>query len=149
MQIIKKEGFVRADQIKGSLINFVISKREIENHDTYRIVGQLKELLKAGPAGKNSMMLIFDGYEDDPKEIYQIPEICIYVRAVFKKFPEMFYFLSIESYTFAIMANCIFTDLQQVDVADKAMVKFAQENGDQEKVVTVDYYTKNQKEFHK
>lgn len=148
MSIIINEGFIKAEMISETLINFVINKHEIDMHDTYRICSQLKELKRAGVSGKNALILEFHGYDNDPREIYEIPEIRMYLKGVFNKFPEIFYFLNVEAYTFAILTNSIFTNHEEVYKADRAILDYAGKNGDREKVITVSYYAEHQEEFH-
>lgn len=42
----------------------------------------------------NSVQLIFDGYEDDQRELYEIEEVRRFVQDMHKEFPFWFHFLS-------------------------------------------------------
>lgn len=139
---------VPAKKINGDTIVFETTKDELERNDTYRIFRQLHELCKAKAAGKNALVLVFRDYDDDPRERYRIPEMRTFYESLIGAFPELFYFLNIESYTFAMAANSLFRTTKEVDLAESAMLRFAHNIGDTGRVVTVRYYATHRDEFH-
>lgn len=144
-----KKGIIYANEIpEDSTFVFFISKNEIELCSTYRLEEQIKELKKAGKKGKNSLLLSYMGYDNDPREVFMIPEIITYFRKVFSKYPEVFYFLEIEGYTLPMHINMTFQHKDEVKKADEAILKQAKENGDTDRAITVSYYASHQKEFH-
>lgn len=72
---------------------------------------------------KNILTINFQGYDSDPREVYNIPEVCNYLRAVFREIPNIFYFIDFPSYTFAIMLNAIFTAISQITTADNKILE--------------------------
>jgi hypothetical protein len=149
MRIEPTKGILKSEKItEGVLVTFVITKNEVGLGATYRLEQQLQELKKAGANAKNSLILEFHGYDNDIREVYEIPEICNYLRKTFFKCPQLFYFLNIDAYTFAIVTNAVFRTHDEVSKADKSMKAFADAVGDTGRVITIDYYTKHQREFH-
>lgn len=140
---------LKADDIKsGDLFMFGITKDEILKVSTSRLEQQISELTKAGPKVKNKLCIYYLGWDDEPREIFEIPEVIGFIRTVFANLPEIFYFANIESYTFAILTNMVFTSLELVAKTDQFLKCFAKELGDNEKIITIDYYANHQSEFH-
>lgn len=131
------------------LIQFFILREEVKKMDITRAAEQLAQLRLAGKKAKNCLMLIFTGYDSDEREIHQIPETREYLRKLLQEFPELFYFLHIESYTFAIVTNSVFIKQAEVTKAEQAMTEFAKKVGDTDRVITPSYYAANQAAFHK
>ncbi|MBW4080418.1 hypothetical protein [Paenibacillus sp. S150] len=80
----------RQDVEKGRLENYL---REFNKYEKKRLRGKVT--------------LIFDGYEQDPREIYQIREITHWVDRLLKNVPYLFYFLSRENYSMRIAFFCL------------------------------------------
>lgn len=76
---------------------FVIGcdKRMIVEKDT-ELVGHWVNSLLSTPMNmveKCVFVLNYDGFNDDPRELYEIPETIAYTKEILKKYPELFYFL--------------------------------------------------------
>lgn len=134
---------------EGDLILFAISRNEIEMAATYRLEIQISELKKAGKNAKNSVVFHFEGYDNDPREVYDIPEIREYLRLALKNIPELFYFIGINNYTFAILLNAIFRKQEEVQAADEAVLQYAESIGDRGRVITVSYYAAHHQDLIK
>lgn len=149
LEIEKRYGIVKAEELQGDLlVAHVVTKNEIELKATYKIIQQINEFKKAGVTAKNSLSVEFWGYDYDEREVFEIPEIRMFIREVYNQIPELFYFLSIDNYTFAIFVNSIFTNEKEVECADQAILDYAKKIGDSGKVITIDYYSKHQVDFH-
>ena len=66
--------------------------KEVENKDFDRVDQLFDTLHHAGRGAKNKIALSFLGYDQEPREVYQIQEIREYVAALYEKYPELFYF---------------------------------------------------------
>lgn len=147
-----ENSIVKAEELQeDTQVVQVITKNEIKLKATYKIVQQLKELKKAGVIAKNKLSVDFCDYNYDEREVFEIPEINIFIREVYNQIPELFYFLSIDTLAFAIFANSIFINVfnnKEVACADRAILEYAQKIGDSGKVITIDYYSKHQADFH-
>ena len=88
-----------------------ISKEEIETNDITSIgemIGFFHQTLKDKRQSK-TFTLAISGYDDEPRELYEIGEVCSWCMEVFKKYPEVFCFLDNETvpWFFACMAACL------------------------------------------
>lgn len=93
MNLTPVYGYVTEDMInKNNLIMFNINREEVENNDYSRINHFIGLLEKAEKKAYGNTMLAFM-YDDDPREIYEIDEICLYMLNIFKKCPQLFYYL--------------------------------------------------------
>ena len=79
---------------KAELLFYSVSKREVTNKDYKRIINSLDILKDAGKEAKSKLFLVFDGYDNDKREIYEIPEIRDFVKYIYDKYKYLFYFLT-------------------------------------------------------
>lgn len=79
---------------KATLLCYSISKREIIQKDYSRIFKFFDKLTKAGIYAKEKIHISFGGYDNDKREIYEIPEIREYVKNVCDKYGYLFYFIN-------------------------------------------------------
>jgi hypothetical protein len=72
------------------------SRTEIEARDVTHALAMLNKLLSPNDATRLKGRLIFDirGYED-PRELFEIPEIRAWIKEVDKDFPYWFYFMDV------------------------------------------------------
>lgn len=92
---------------KADIIIYSVSKSEIINRDFKRIKKNLEILKIAGKNAKGKLFLTFDGYENDVREIYMIPEIRKYVKTIWEEYEYIFYFLTSFDNNKAIVFACI------------------------------------------
>ena len=84
-----------------------IDSLEVRQMD-FRRIDQAIELLKvAGLQSREKLMLTFQGYETTPMEIYEIGEIRRYVKQLFAKHRNLFYFLTGERFNNLLILNCL------------------------------------------
>ncbi|MEL7608128.1 MAG: hypothetical protein AAGU74_01320 [Bacillota bacterium] len=90
---IVKTGLVSAEMLRQEeLFLFQVQKTEAESGDYVRIDQLIGELNKAKKHGRSKVGLAF-GYDDDPRELIEIPEVCQYVTQIFSTCPHLLYFL--------------------------------------------------------
>ena len=92
---------------KAELLFYSVSKREVTNKDYKRIINSLDILKEAGKEAKSKLFLVFDGYENDKREIYEIPEIRDFVKYIYDKYKYLFYFLTTLDNNRSIIYACI------------------------------------------
>ena len=63
----------------------------IERKITWPLVNRLRE---SGKELKSRLIISFNGYETDPREVFHIPEIRRWVKSIYKQVPHLFYFLA-------------------------------------------------------
>lgn len=143
-----RQGYVTAEDIRDDgMLMFFLSRNEVDVCATYRMEQQIAELKKLGTDAKNIMAICFMGYDNDPREVYDIPAVQKYLRKLLENVPELFYFIDIPSYTFAILVNAIFVSQDQAEKAEKAMLDYAKSIGDTGRVITIEYYAMHQAEL--
>jgi len=78
-------------------IVIVIARDEVESQDISRALSMLKALLSTPETAKEHFEKIdiaFHGYDDDTRELFEIPEVRNFVFKLDEAFPYWFYFLS-------------------------------------------------------
>ena len=81
----------------GDPIVIVIAREEVESQDISRALSMLKAPLSTPETAKEHFEKIdiaFHGYDDDTRELFEIPEVRTFVFKLDEAFPYWFYFLS-------------------------------------------------------
>ena len=111
-------------QVKeANLFFFSVSKKEVTNKDYKRIINSLEILKEAGREAKRKLFLVFDGYNDDKREIYEIPEIRDFVKDIYNKYKYLFYFLTTLDNNRSIIYACI-NNIEIIHNNNNPIVKF-------------------------
>lgn len=82
-------------EIGADLIVMEITRSSVESGLTGDIVTRLMRLTDnpaAVASGRDKMLLMFEGYDADPRELYEIPEVVRFFRAVSKQWPYWWHF---------------------------------------------------------
>lgn len=74
-----------------------ISRETVEEYDISSLKDWNNAILKNKEARDCIYLLNINGYDDDPRELYEIPEVVAFIRKAILKNPELFYFLDEES----------------------------------------------------
>ncbi|WNS44976.1 hypothetical protein [Paenibacillus sp. MMS20-IR301] len=91
-------------EIAGTTVLYV-SREDVEQG---RLESYLREFKKYEKKRLQSrVVLIFTGYENDRREVYQVREITNWVDRLLKNVPHLFYFLSRENYAMRIAFFCL------------------------------------------
>lgn len=121
---------------KADIILYSASKDEVINRDFKRIRKNLDILKMAGKSAKGKLFLAFDGYENDIREIYMIPEIRRYVKTIWEEYKYIFYFLTSFDNNKAIVFACI-NDFKSYQDINNKKIKLVILYNDEIKVKTV------------
>ncbi|WP_139902945.1 hypothetical protein [Clostridium thermarum] len=79
----------------STLLFLTIDRKAIETSNIKDMEDTIKYFIKNGVKNyKNKLVIQVDGYDDDPREIFEIPAVKAYYTKVFAKFPHLLYFLS-------------------------------------------------------
>lgn len=95
------------------LIIHSVNKSEVIKKDTNTLNRVLKSLRKDLIKSYCKIMIIFDGYDNDQREIYEIREIRDYVRKLFDENNDLFYFITKMGSLNKVILACI-SDFQQI-----------------------------------
>lgn len=77
------------------LVVLEIGRTHVERNDLQTWVEVLSRLTESGPmaaAYEGMLSVAITGYEDDPRELYEIPEVLRYIRALTEAWPYWFHF---------------------------------------------------------
>lgn len=93
---------------RRSLVSYEISRFEIENSLTERLVNDLRvdqknPFIHGGPG---RVIFHVSGFDDDPRELYEIPEFVAFIRCANGARPCWTYFAAVESRWLQIVAYC-------------------------------------------
>jgi hypothetical protein len=80
-------------------IFLAIHREQIETFDLESSLGFLRTLVPLRDpqyvwSWKSNLTLTFSGYNDDPRELYEIPEVCRYLHGLDQEWPFWFFFLT-------------------------------------------------------
>ncbi|MBF0235188.1 MAG: chlororespiratory reduction 6 domain-containing protein, partial [Desulfamplus sp.] len=92
-----KDSVVKEEQADNVILFLVVSKEQVESGDITEVIGVLKMLIqspKIARSFKEKVDISFYGYDHDPRELYQIPEVSAYIHKLDAQFPYWLYFLS-------------------------------------------------------
>jgi hypothetical protein len=104
-----KGGLLRAAPV--DLIYLVISRSDVESSNFDRVLAKL-EPMRSSPesamANRGRLSISMDGYNQDPRELVEIPEARAYLRELDSRFPYGFWFFSKtdETLTIFLSASC-------------------------------------------
>jgi hypothetical protein len=97
--------------INDTLIVILATREEIENQDLSRIEPLLNSLLKSPLDFYGSVDIVVDGYDNDPRELWEIPEVRSWFQVLDKRWPYWFYFSCTETAGLCtVMLCCVKTE---------------------------------------
>ena len=88
----------------------LISRRAVESFDVASVLNGLKPLLATREDAwryRGQMSMIFDGYDSDPRELVDIPEVRTFLLEFDQKWPFWAYFFNQVDDTIKIYLSCI------------------------------------------
>lgn len=86
--------YINSDKVRQDDIYLLpISKKEVVNCDLKRMIENFKSLERTGKRGKGTVVLFFEGYDNDPREVYEIKECRLYAKQLIVAVPWAFYYL--------------------------------------------------------
>ncbi|MGM9935368.1 MAG: hypothetical protein ACI32Y_09635 [Clostridium sp.] len=108
---------------KGYVLNYNITKEQVLNKDFVKLREFIDKLYVTidGPDLKEKVKITFVDYEEDPRQIYEIPEIRDYIKELLKENFILFYMLSNDS-RILFFLSCVSVNIEEED-DNKAVVK--------------------------
>lgn len=102
------ENFIKEAIQDNNIIHWVITKEDIKNNNYSKILKLLKILSDEGIRSRGKLGISFYGYDNNPKDVYEINEIRNYVKKLFNKYPYIFYFLTNYDNSLTVIFLCIY-----------------------------------------
>ena len=90
-----------------------VTKKEVLKKDIFALNQILKSLRDDLTKSYGKAMIIFDGYDNDQREIYEIQEIREYVKKLFDENNDLFYFITKIGSLNKVILACT-SDFQQI-----------------------------------
>ena len=112
---------------KGATVLYGISRHEVENCLTERIIHDLR-IAEDNPfcaCEMDGMIFSVQGYDDDLRELFQIPEFRVFIRELSRHKIPWLYLASLESLWLQVMALCLVDNAAAVTDTRKGRTKMA------------------------
>ena len=93
----------RMDRFPKAGVDFLtvmVSRETVEAGDIAPALGSLSALIESRETARHflgQVDLAIDGYNDDPRELFEVPEVRAYLAALDEQFPYWFPFLSLDT----------------------------------------------------
>lgn len=84
-----------------------VDREAVERGHLQSYLREFEKLSKKKGAFRSRIIMTFNGYDFDPREVYQIPEIRKWTSRLLTNVPHLFYFLSSEAYCIRIFFLCL------------------------------------------
>lgn len=97
-------------KLKAGFIMVGIGRDQVESNDISLALSTLTDLLAAPDAVRRlqgRVALLFEGYDDDPREVYEIPEVRRFCAALDQRFPYWLYFLTTIQDNLKVVTFCL------------------------------------------
>ena len=91
-------------------IHLVVSRSDVAATNTEEILQSLRKINSSKENAlrfRASVDIGVHGYNDDDRELYEIPEVCRYYEKLTTQFPYLFFFLNLQTPTLKAIAFCV------------------------------------------
>lgn len=91
-------------------VYLVLSRQQAESWETHEPIEFLQHLVSSTDAALELMgrvTLVVDGYNDDPRELFEVPEVRRYFKTLDEKWPYWFFFLSQAEDSIQMLESCL------------------------------------------
>ena len=111
----------------SDLILYQFSRDRVEAGDAKNFMSRFGD--SSLPKGKkleammNSVALMIDGYNHDPREIYAIPEVRAFYKQLWEVWPYWLYFCNLDTENLMMMVMCCLESLDALKVKGQSQVK--------------------------
>ena len=111
----------------NDLICYQFSRDRVEAGDAKDFLSRFGKFRV--PVGKqlqgmmNSLALMIEGYDDDPREIYAIPEVRAFYKQLWQRWPYWLYFCNLDTENLMMMVMCCLDSLDALKVQGQPEVQ--------------------------
>ena len=109
------------------LILYQFSRDRVEDGDAKDFLSRFGKFRV--PVGRqlqgmmNSLALTIQGYDDDPREIYAIPEVRAFYKQLWQRWPYWLYFCNLDTENLMMMVMCCLDSLDALKVQGRPQVQ--------------------------
>lgn len=97
-------------RLKPDLFGIGIGRDKVESNDISQALSTLAQLFADPDTVRRSqgrVAILFEGYDDDPRAVYEIPEVRRFCATLDKRFPYWFYFLTTMQDNLKVVTFCL------------------------------------------
>ena len=111
----------------SDLILYQFSRGRVEAGDSKDFLSRFGKFRV--PVGKqlqgmmNSLALMIEGYDDDPREIYAIPKVRTFYQQLWQRWPYWLYFCNLDTENLMMMVMCCLDSLDALKVQGQPQVQ--------------------------
>ncbi len=111
----------------SELILYQFSRDRVEASDAKNFLSRFGK--RSLPTGKkletmmNSLALMIEGYDHDPREIYAIPEVRAFYKQLWEVWPYWLYFCNLDTENLMMMVMCCLDSLDALKVQGQPQVQ--------------------------
>lgn len=111
----------------SELILYQFSRDRVEASDAKDFLSRFGK--RSLPTGKkletmmNSLALMIEGYDHDPREIYAIPEVRSFYQQLWQRWPYWLYFCNLDTENLMMMVMCCLDSLDALKVQGQPQVQ--------------------------
>lgn len=101
-------------------VYFLLSRDKVEALDIEAPLGALRTMAATADTARafaGRVHIVFDGYNDDPREVYQVPAVRSFVMKLTEQFPHWFHFMNKVDDSLLVILKCL-TKPQPVVISD-------------------------------
>ena len=94
---------------KTKLLAMLCTREEVESNNIADLSERLDELVEtreSAMAAMQRVVLFTDGYDDDSRELWEIPEVRLFVKRLFEACPQLFFLAYPDSGTLKLVMSC-------------------------------------------
>jgi len=95
----------------------MFSRQQVESCDVEEPLGLLRRLSADRHTAieySGRISLVFDGYNDDPRELFEVPEVRAYIKQLDQEWPYWFFFLSQADESIKLLESCLCNTIEVV-----------------------------------
>ncbi|KXG76726.1 hypothetical protein [Thermotalea metallivorans] len=108
----------------GKFVEICITQDEVEKNDIRYITQIIQQLKELKTQARQKIKIVFSGWEEENKEIYEIEAIRKWMSNVFEEYPYMFYFLTnVDDHAKKIL--CCISDYEQITIEKNEIDRLA------------------------
>lgn len=140
IESFKDANIVLTNDIKGfdlQEFNFtviVVDRKSVVYGNVNHPLKVLRDLEKSDLDLKGKIIITFEGFDDDPRDLFEVPEVRRWVSRLVKRKPHLFYFLSADTYTMLFILACLF---EYEVVPSEEQVKMIKINSEPRQLATI------------
>ncbi|BFH18294.1 hypothetical protein J6TS7_20960 [Paenibacillus dendritiformis] len=89
------------------IVNLVVEREAIDRGHLQAYLREFDRIQKKKGAMRSRIIISYHGYDFEPREVYQIPEIRKWTCRLLQNIPHLFYFISPQAHSIRVIFMCV------------------------------------------